>query len=358
MNRSSILLKIWKLGGYYAWFLRVVKDRAALPLGKRIYYIVKGFLPVQCTLYDFDRWGIGSYISERKRMSRIGPINFEHSGVLGNKIVFSELISKYIRVPKSYCRFYKNKVFELSNSGINSFEKLLALIKEAGDESLIIKPIDSHCGIGVHVVAYSACGAFLLDGNKLSERELLGFMAGLNGYYVSEFVRQGAFGRKIYPGTTNTIRILTMIDPETGKAFIAGALHRFGRDSSYPVDNTYRGGIFSLIDLETGALGSSFLYGDGAYHRIDKHPDSGASLVGVIVPHWGKTARTVLDTANLLSFLKYIGWDIVVSDSGEITVLEGNMNADLYSYQVERPLLKDERIRNFYGFHGAIKTKV
>lgn len=52
--------------------------------------------------------------------------------------------------------------------------------------------------------------------------------------------------------------------------------------------------------------------------------------------------------------LPYVGWDIVVTDPGEFTVIEGNTCSGVRVFQVHRPLLDDPRVRRFYEHHDVI----
>lgn len=61
----------------------------------------------------------------------------------------------------------------------------------------------------------------------------------------------------------------------------------------------------------------------------------------------------ILALAGRLSFLPYVGWDVVVTERGH-AVLEGNHYCDVNLLQVHGPLLRDERVRALYARHGVL----
>jgi hypothetical protein len=143
------------------------------------------------------------------------------------------------------------------------------------------------------------------------------------------------------------------VDPDTGEAFVATAVHRFGNKDSIPVDNWSRGGLSSRIDLETGELGPGATYprhGEVIFH--DDHPDTGTRIRGVCIPGWSQLKHRLLDMAQAWSFIPYVGWDIIVADD-DTWLLEGNNYSDVNLLQVHGPLLRDPRVRRFYRYHGV-----
>ena len=75
-------------------------------------------------------------------------------------------------------------------------------------------------------------------------------------------------------------------------------------------------------------------------------------IEGVPIPHWSQLCDSLLRLANRVSFLPYLGWDIAVSPEG-IRAIEINGNTGLDMLQLERPLLIDKRLRQFYVAHGS-----
>lgn len=54
--------------------------------------------------------------------------------------------------------------------------------------------------------------------------------------------------------------------------------------------------------------------------EIDKHPDSGAQLNGVIVENWDKIKSEVIKFQEKLPFVKAAGWDIAITEDGPVVI--------------------------------------
>jgi hypothetical protein len=48
-----------------------------------------------------------------------------------------------------------------------------------------------------------------------------------------------------------------MWDDKTNETFTAAAIHRFGRQTTIPVDNFAKGGLSAWINQETGVIGKA-----------------------------------------------------------------------------------------------------
>lgn len=192
---------------------------------------------------------------------------------------------------------------------------------------------------------HSIKGEFVLDG--------VAGAADRPDVIVSEFVEQHAYARTIAPMATNTVRLLTMIDPDSGQPFIAAASHRFGTSSSAPADNFSSGGLAAAIDTETGRLGEVAVRSPEVLKRGRSHPETGERITDVRVPDWSAVREVVLEAALTVSHLPYIGWDIVVTEDGP-RILEGNHYPNVRTLQIHGPLLTDDRVESFYEHHGVV----
>jgi len=169
---------------------------------------------------------------------------------------------------------------------------------------------------------------------------------------------RGGFREASYtlcPETTNTVRVWTLVDPDTNEPSVACAVHRFGTPETNPTDNWSRGGLLCACDLETGTLGPGvkdleFTGGELRWHS--HHPNTGCPLEGVRVPLWEEVREALAGAIRALPLLVYVGWDVVVTDEG-FTILEGNNNPDI-EVQVFGGLLKSPRVRRFYEYHKVV----
>lgn len=173
---------------------------------------------------------------------------------------------------------------------------------------LIAKPTRSlGGGHGVHVFSFDG-DTFILDGNSVPEEELHNVILSLEEYLISEFVLQNDFENSIYNQTTNTMRIITVIENNRAKTVFAA--HRFGTHESIPVDNACNGGIFANINLENGIMSACHCYNHPC-EEYSIHPDSKAKIKDVAVPGFLDLRKTLESAHNCFPFFRFFAWDVI-----------------------------------------------
>ena len=356
-SRKANGLKRWlrKVDGFYRWTLEIRDDKSKIPVSKKIPLIANGFIPRFTIGYDFQKYDKSLYLSDRGKNIRAVNINDGFVEAINNKITFSNLISPYVRVPQMHCYFRKGKILALNNSGVASYEDIIGLLKTVEGNRLVFKMTDASDGKGIFILEYSEADGFSVNTDPIDEDGLRRKIAGLDDYYASEFIYPDGFSKNVAPETLNTIRIVTMIDPETGQAFIARAWHRFGCKSSYPLDKLFKGAVGCTVEVATGEIIEALAVKGQGLTRINRHPETGVEFAGLVIPNWDKVVKAILDLANSINYYSYVGWDVVALDNGEIIILEGNVNTGVWILQQREPLLADERIRRFYRYHGVVK---
>lgn len=322
-------------------------SKVKIPIKRKITYLLNGFSSSKYELYDFRNNNHKLYLSDFQRQKTM-KINGAHSLILNDKFIFGEIFKGLSA--EIFGRIKKGKIY-LNNkeSDIYSLKNLISIKKE-----IIIKRNRGGGGKGIHRLAYIDKNIFL-DDNLVSLTEIEKFIKSLSDYIIMEHLSQLDYSNNIYDGTINSIRVLTMIDPKTNEPFIAIAVHKFGSKKTEPVDNVWKGGMTALVDLETGALRRP------AYHRennnkidwIHEHPDTKIRIEGTVIPHWTSVKDSIMEIASKHDYLKYVGWDIVVTQEG-IKIIEGNNYSDVNILQIHQPLLEDERVRRFYQHHKII----
>jgi hypothetical protein len=177
-----------------------------------------------------------------------------------------------------------------------------------------------------------------------------------DSYIVTEFLKQHQYAARIYPKTTNTLRVLTMWDDEESRApFVAFVIHRFGTARSFPVDNWGRGSLSAWVDGETGIVGPAAAAPTAnSLEWHDSHPETKERIMGVKIPGWETIKARLLGLAGKCASVPYVGWDLVITDDG-FSVIEGNNRTDVNLLQIHRPLLVDERVVRFYERQGVIR---
>lgn len=164
---------------------------------------------------------------------------------------------------------------------------------------------------------------------------------------VTEYVEQDEYAKRIFPLAANTIRVVTMCLEERAP-FIACAVHRFGSTESGGVDNFSAGGVVASIDKETGVMGKgASLNSRDQLQWHDAHPDTAVRIEGKTVARWSEVVAVVIRLARTFPFLRYVGWDVLVTSSGPV-VIEGNRFPDLDLMQIHQPLLDNPEAKEFY----------
>jgi hypothetical protein len=193
---------------------------------------------------------------------------------------------------------------------------------------------------------------WLVNGRIATADELHSLLGGLDRYIATAFVEQAEYARRIHSPTTNTLRVLTLVD-DAGP-FVANVVHRFGTSRSYPIDNFHqgRGGICADVNVPAATLGKALSL--GAHHeRIchEVHPETGSQIEGVSIPGLPWALEGVLEAARCFPEATCVGWDLVITDKG-YSVIEANAPPGIVVSQAHGPLLAHPRVAAYFRQHG------
>lgn len=290
-----------------------------------------GFFSQRAELYPFDRFERRWFLTDWEIETRLGRVNDERViPLLDDKLLFHLLVASEPAVAAP------DPVGLVANGRFHSFGRHASLgAAFEAHERIVCKPSHGAGGAGVSI---------LRPGDAPPGRGL---------FLMESFVAQHAYAAAIFPGSLNTIRVVTLADDEG--AFVAGAAHRFGCAASAPVDNFKRGGVSALVDLGTGRLSAGRSNpGRHATHVHPVHPDTGAAIEGVAVPMWPEVLDLALALAGLVPGLRHVGWDLCVTAQGP-RVVEGNARlANPNLIQAHRPMLLEPRVRAFMRRHNVL----
>jgi hypothetical protein len=339
------------------------RSPVSMALRRRLWLWRHGFLSSADVLYDLDETNYHRYLSSYQR-ERAAWLNGKRSTAFDNKLFFHWMTEPFDDQRVETYGLLRNGRFhalqslrsdedvsETANAAVWTEERLRE------DGALVLKPVTGGGGKDVRLCSYSG-GAYRVNGDGHSAEGFRELVAGLDEYLVTERVEQAAYADDLYPDAANTLRVLTIYDDETDEPYLAGVVHRIGTERSAPLDNLVRGGLVADVDRDTGELGEAVRYlGAEQLVRYETHPDTGAAITGTTVPGWPAVRETLLEMAATFSHAPYIGWDVIVTDEGEFTVIEGNNCSGVRVFQVHRPLLDDSRVRRFYERHGIVPAE-
>ena len=328
---------------------------APVPLATRLKAWRHGFSGWTWLLYDLDNNDFRHYVPNKLsgRMANIdGPVA---RAVLRNKLLFEKVVGPHARVPRIHAALERGSLTRLADefAPTTAAELVQWLVSESA--GVFVKPVDSSEGRGAHSFEARA-GQLFVDKVPADLASATRLLASQDGAIVTALVTQGAFGRSVFPDVVNTMRVITMVDPDSGEPFVASAIYRFGTSASAPTDNVSRGGIRSAIDVATGELAiasASWAYENGRFKQFPTHPESGAQLGGVTIPSWHELVDTLLGVVRRFPMLVYVGWDALVTDDG-VVIIEGNHSPNL-TQQATTPYLADPRVKRFLRHHGVLE---
>lgn len=285
----------------------------------------KGFSSDQYFLYGFDNGNnIKEYISEFERwLTR--QINGKANVIVDNKIAFYDAFHTHFDVPKNLFTIIEHRMMNENGKIVNKDEFNAILGR------FIAKPISgTGGGKGVALIEFSNGNA--TEKGELVAKTLEEFCRRYEGYLLNDVVKQNNYASRIAPNSLNTIRIVTIRDKKTGLCKCVVAIHRFGSKKSEIVDNACRGGVFGIVDLETGIIKQAASM--HSKQKYDCHPDFGTKIAGVKIPNFHNIVKQLIEVHNKKRYLDFIGWDIALIDDEHFVVIEGNGSSDVTLLQL------------------------
>ncbi|MDV6011083.1 sugar-transfer associated ATP-grasp domain-containing protein [Haloechinothrix sp. LS1_15] len=315
---------------------------------------LRGYLSRSVVLYDLDRRGGDNYISDLQRVFRLKRmVHPLLQDVINNKLTTHLLLSMLdVRSAKLLGVYWRGAVHAFPSEGREPIAEYLRGLDTG--KPVFFKVLAGAEGKNLVKLQRDSAEQWEVNGEQLGhEAACRVFEEQQHPMVVEEGLDQHPKVDELYPGAVNTIRVLTMLDVTDQQPFIVMAVQRIGTSQSQHVDNWSRGGLSARIDVATGRLGpASRLPAGTELEWFDAHPDTGTPINGAEVPYWAQIRDTVLHAARILSFLEYIGWDIVVTPDGPV-ILEANINTGMNVLQVHQPLLADPRVRAYYVERGV-----
>lgn len=316
---------------------------------------LQGFLSRSTVLYDLDRTDPSQYVSDLQRVFRTKRmVNERLQDVINNKFTTHLLLRAMdVRSPELLGVYSRGAVHPFP---ADTRIELAAYVENLPvGETVFFKVLAGAEGKNIFALHRLDAGRMRVNKEVMSIPEAVRLLGGQDRPFIIERgLEQHSAISALYPGSVNTVRALTMLDVTNGhEPFIALAVQRIGCRRSEPSDNWSRGGLSARIDLDTGRLTAATRLPDSNVKEwFDVHPDTGGQIAGVTLPHWEETRELILHAAQVLSFMEYVGWDIVIGPDGPL-VLEANINTGVNVLQSHRPLFTDPRVRAFYAERGV-----
>ncbi|HUR94371.1 MAG TPA: sugar-transfer associated ATP-grasp domain-containing protein [Gemmatimonadales bacterium] len=348
----------------YNWLRHEVRTRARVPLSRRLGLWRRGFFSDSDLIYGFANEDHGTYLSDYQHLRVNSSIQW--NWLYKHKLAFrGHLLALGVRQADTLACVYHDRVLlqPFSGSPVSGGPEELAALLMGADAEYIVKPEDSGGGRDIFLLESRGGELVRRRGQSVQPFDPVRFAKLLRAdplpraTLIERRVHQAPFWNTLFPGSANTIRVLTLWTPGEVEPFVANAVQRMGTADTAPTDNWSGGGISAPVALDTGTLGAGRMHplkGKRPRHRFTHHPDTGARIEGARLPGWDTITATVLRVARTLPFNPATGWDVLVDFDGEPMVLEANANSDIDLHQVHGGLLASPRVRRFYERIGVL----
>lgn len=265
----------------------------------------------------------------------INPIQYDL--LARDKVIFHMLATAWaLPVPKllAVTRSTGQPTFGRTLETISALKEFL---REPGSEHLFLKPGGGMGGEGALSLGAKIQGreawTMLPGHNEITLDEVVAHVCHkdhIQRFLIQERLRPHALLEEIVPSVCSTIRIVTF-NADNGVG-IVGAVLRLGNGRE-PTDNVTGGGVVVEIDLKTGRLGKVVSLEHDKPDYMSVHPMSLVKISGKVIPDWKAVIGLVTQSAEKLTFLPCIGWDIAITESGPV-VVEINSRPRCRSIQV------------------------
>jgi hypothetical protein len=238
-----------------------------------------------------------------------------------NKSGHPEIFESKEKAYESFKEYYGREVIAIFSES----QKKLAATFFARHSAGIVKPFDEYGGHGIEIYKVSSDTTFEQIWKEISLR---------CPFVLEELIDQAPEMSNYYPLSVNTIRYNTFY--LNGELTRLQAVLRMGMGGSF-VDNASSGGIYALVDIDTGrVIGPAR---DFKGECFEKHPDTGVQIKGSIIPRWDELNKMLESIVCVIPDQKQVGWDFALSKAGWVMV-EGNTTPVLQDFDLEHGLRK------------------
>lgn len=301
----------------------------------------RGFKPESYFFLGLDTRDTDRYIPGTDSLRLV---NKNAAEVLNDKVaiyaIFEEIVDHF---PTLYGIIYDDRYVSRDDES----RSLLETVETHG--TVVVKPADLWQGKGVHVLSYED-GKYRVDGDPSEEAAIdrLQHNSGYENYMVTAYLHQHSYADEIFDGATNSIRLMTALDPETGEPQLVRAAHRFGTAGSAPTDNWESGGVAAPIDHESGEIQPLVVLDENSKRqRADQHPGTNAQVTGVEIPMWKQVRKTICRGARSYQMSRLTAWDVVITEDGPM-LLEASGAPGVHTLQLNEGLLENPIVRRVF----------
>ena len=223
-----------------------------------------------------------------------------------------------VRVPETqaaYCLTGRNcgRVRKL-----DSAENLARFLAREARYPLFAKPIGGIGSFGACRIEGENDGVLAFsDGSRLPAAAFAARLDAGSGYLLQTVLAPHPDLHGIVD-TVSTVRLVVIL--EGGRPQILHTIWKLPAGGNV-ADNFWRpGNILADVEPATGVVRRAMRGFGPATEELDKHPDSGRPITGVVLPHWQEVKSLCLECAPIFVGLRYQSWDIALTPEGPVVV--------------------------------------
>lgn len=257
---------------------------------------------------------------QRYYLDLLNPVKY--CGLARNKYLAHKILDETgVRKSELYCYYQPEGRYQSCDTNASDLTGVIGILRAKNVRECVIKTTESSHGDNVWVISdirYDDKDAVMVrfDGREL----LLSSILGDEPLIIESVVHQTEQFAEFNKSSVNTVRFMTALYPD-GTAKVLATFIKIGRAGKC-VDNAGGGGNVDVcVDVESGEIKYAIQYdGWGKIKDIEKHPDSGAQLNGVIIDNWEAIKAEVVKYQQAFPFCKAAGWDIAITDDGPVVI--------------------------------------
>lgn len=308
---------------------------------KRLWAYRRGFVGRRINEYGLNDLNYKDYETDLHYF-KLHPIN-EYSKWIDDKLTYKYILHPFSAfLPRYYFQLQKGVVRKLMDCPADLAAEIAAVIRLLHREKqLVLKLLAGSGGFGFYKLAVRD-DKYLVGDVVMVDSDLAKFLSSLNNYIVSEYLIAHEFIQKIWDRSPSTLRVMTVSNADEDPV-IVGAYMRFGTATTGFVENISDGAIACGVDITNGMLFKPKYRQGDQWIDSSVHRDSQARIEGQL-PYWDLIAKTVLEICAYVPLLKYMGFDIIITQKG-FKIIEINSLGAIYTIQLYYPFLKNKQIK-------------
>ena len=241
-------------------------------------------------MYNLNDQQRDTYITRGRNNDLVLKYNQkEYFHLIENKAEFNQLFDKYLKR-------------DWVNVDGNDKEKVIEFLKK--HSTFMAKPLNGSCGKKIERLNVA-------DFSSLDE--VYDYVNGKE-FELEEIIIQDPRVAAIYPGSINTVRVVTILKDNI--PHVICAYFRIGNGKF--VDNFNSGGMAAPVDVKTGIVKDAAI--DKQKNLYTHHPMTGHIIKGFQFPDWDNALEMCKEATHVVPQMGYVGWDVGFSINGPLFV--------------------------------------